>query len=695
MTHSRARMLCLLLLAGLTFTVIGSAFPQPACPAKSAQATPRSRIVYVAGHLADEQMLTLMTSIMASHRGGLLLMDSEKSTPENKRFLSLYHADHVVPVGWFPQGILDLEQRLGARTDPALTWRDGPPVALWNALIPRARRAVVCRAMPRSLLLEATCLAGVLRAPLCVLHDNEGDIPELARQLTAWGTRQVLAVGDARRRCAGLPGVQLVSVPDERTVVATCVRHLSEHKPIRNLVVANPADLQGDKGGMSVLAPWFALHRRAALLMTNERGDDVNAVVKNAVRRPALAHADALVLIGNLKALPMEHRSNPVPGGKDPFIEMEPLTPTGTATWSFATGRLFDDEPGQVAVRLAREQLLVEHPIERRALVVSNVGGGLPLLEAFSRNTVQELRNAGYQTTAMIGTDVTAQAIRATLPSQDIFLWEGHHSTLTRDFAVQNWPEPLQPSLVILQSCLALNDAEANPYLRRGGLGLIGSSTRIFSASGGAFTLSFFDALSYDHQTVGGALRHAKNFLLAYSLLKEKRLGNAAKLGAANVRTAWAFTLWGDPTLRLPAPPPADHALPAVHHHLRGHTIVLDVPETKQPRVVTAKYSAQIEPNGRMAGLVAKEPDDNGKQLKGLLFTEVHLPHAPAGKTPRLHTRIPSRRWVFCWDERRSTGYLLILPRPKDQGELHFYVEWTPQETVRRPAPAASAGTQQ
>ena len=39
-----------------------------------------------------------------------------------------------------------------------------------------------------------------------------------------------------------------------------------------------------------------------------------------------------------------------------------------------------------------------------------------------------------------------------------------------------------------------------------------------------------------------------------------------AKLGGANLRSAWAFTLWGDPSLRLPRPTPAEGALPAVRH---------------------------------------------------------------------------------------------------------------------------------
>src|SRR5207237_5147009 len=75
-----------------------------------------------------------------------------------------------------------------------------------------------------------------------------------------------------------------------------------------------------------------------------------------------------------------------------------------------------------------------------------------------------------------------------------------------------------------------------------------------YSATGGACSLSCLDAMLYDHQSLGGAVRSAKNFLLAYGKLKNKRL-ETVKLGGANQRSAWAFTLWGDPALRLPAPP--------------------------------------------------------------------------------------------------------------------------------------------
>src|SRR5439155_17379785 len=131
----------------------------------------------------------------------------------------------------------------------------------------------------------------------------------------------------------------------------------------------------------------------------------------------------------------------------------------------------------------------------RKALVVSNPGGSLPLMEIFSRNTAKEFGNTGYQTTALFNQAVTKEEVRRLLPEQDIFLWEGHYRTMVDEYGLPGWTEPLRPALVFLQSCLALNEAEAQPLWQRGAVGVIGSSTRTYSASGGAITLAFFDAL--------------------------------------------------------------------------------------------------------------------------------------------------------------------------------------------------------
>ncbi|HZT79673.1 MAG TPA: C25 family cysteine peptidase, partial [Gemmataceae bacterium] len=492
--------------------------------------------------------------------------------------------------------------------------------------------------------------------------------------------------------CRDLVGVRVTHLATERAVAAAHVRRLAKDGPVRTLVVANPADGRPGFGGMSDLAPYVALGRKAALVLTGPTGKDAEEAVRAAVRRRELRQADALVFVAGLKAVPMKERPNPVPGDKDKVIEMEPCTPAPGEPFTFATGRLFHDDLHVVALQLARQRLLAGSRGPRKALVASNAGGSLPLLETFSRSTVQELRNAGYETRALVGKDVTEDDLRRLLPEHDVFLWEGHHNTLIKDWKFPEWTEPLPPALIFLQSCLALMDWKALPALERGAVGVVGSSTRTYSASGGACSLAFFNALLYEDASLGDALRQSKNFLTAYAQLKEKRLGKGAKRGGANLRAAWAFTLWGDPTLKLPRPEQPDGAVPPVEHEVRGNTIVVSLPGDRLDKVRSAKYQAQVPANGRLAGLVRKTGEKDVNPLVPLVFTEVRLPKAPPGRTPKLRTRLPESNWVFLWDARRRTGYLLATPRARDTGELRFRVEWQPVETVGAPRPADGGG---
>ena len=58
-----------------------------------------------------------------------------------------------------------------------------------------------------------------------------------------------------------------------------------------------------------------------------------------------------------------------------------------------------------------------------------------------------------------------------------------YQDVLIKDYAFPTWDEPLPPSLVFLQSCLALTESKVHPLLRRGAEAVVGSSTRIYSAS--------------------------------------------------------------------------------------------------------------------------------------------------------------------------------------------------------------------
>jgi hypothetical protein len=495
--------------------------------------------------------------------------------------------------------------------------------------------------------------------------------------LDEWQTRRVLAIGPAVALGPELSRVHLIHLPDEDAVASLALRHLGQG-PIDTLVVANPADREKSKLPMSSLAPLIAVQHGGGLLLTGADGRDTAKVVRESLEHPRLRQTDHLLLVGDLEAIPMERRPNPA-AGKDAFIEMEPLTPAGSEPITFATGRLFHDDPGVVLLMLARRRLLDarrHEPAPRRALVVSNPGGSLPLLELFSRTTARELSNCGYQVQALVRRDVNGDEVRTLLPEQDIFLWEGHHSTLVKDFGFPEWTEPLPPSLIFLQSCLALTGDKALPVLERGSVAVVGSSTRIYSATGGAFALAYFNALLYEGRSLGAALRHAKNFLLAYALLKEKRLGMEARLTGANLRSAWAFTLWGDPTLQLPHPPAGESLLP-IRAQVNGNLVTVELPEDRYEPIRSGRYQVESQPNAYLAGLVNSLGQPKTRALTPFVFVEVPLPRCRPGQVPQLRSRLADNRHAFCWDARRRCGYLLAIPRNTDR-QLRFRIEWEP-----------------
>lgn len=645
------------------------AIAQPPAGAKALQG---ERVVALLTGLSDEQFIVCSAAIASVNPKAVLLRDSPKMSSAHRAFLTAFKPQSVVPIGP-PAAVADLTKRMGGGMAAPLLWNGTADEDVWNVLFPQAENVVLCPSGKRRLLLHSACLAGALKAPLIFTTGRADEAATLRQRFAAWKTRTVYAVADAATVGAAPPGGEVVALADEEVITRLYRRHLGPPGKVRTVVVTNPTDLGSDLGRMSILAPWLAVTRSAALVLTNAKGTNTAAAVEAASEHLKI-EPDTLIILATLKAIPTERRPNPVKG-KDVDIEMEPLTPEDELPFSFATGRLFHDDPGLVLVQLARNRLLEAEQRPRKALVVSNPGGGLPLLETFSRHTAHELRNGGYQTTAWFGEEVSKEAMRKALSEQDIFLWEGHYKTLIEEFKFLTWDEPLRPSLFFLQSCLALKEAEADPLFQRGAVAVVGSSTRTYSATGGAFTLAFFNALLYDQQSLGGALRQAKNFLLTYSLLKEKRLGEKAKLKGVNVRSSWAFTLWGDPMLKLPQPKPPAAQLEAVQKDIKSHRLTIALPGETYEKVQVGRYEAEMMPNARMAGLlrIDAENEDN-RYLVPFVFAEVPLPRVPAGSTPELKTRIPGRNWVFTWDERRKTGYLLVTPRRKDEGELQFRV---------------------
>lgn len=641
---------------------------------------PTKEVVYLGGGLTLEQAAVLSATVAAADPSSVLLLDTPHTSTANRNFVTAFGPSRIVPIGRFDDDLKALQERLGCRREPAQSWDGDRPGELWSEIFPTAQTVVICPPGPRPLLLQATCLAGAARAPLCIFRNGDGESKSLVKDLKRWGTRRVYVLGNLDPSLVASASVESIKLADEGQVASEHIRLLVRTGPVRSVVVTNPADGTSDCAGLSSLAPWVAIQKRAVLLFTGPKGDDAEAIVERAVRAEPLRSVDTLILVADLKSIPPQRRKNPVAGDKDEYIEAEPLTPSGREAYSFSIGRLFHRDPAMLALLLARQRLLARHDGPPHALVASNPGGGLPLLEMFSRQTIRELRNCGFETTAMLGKSLEQDALRREMPKHDLFLWEGHHNTLINDWKFPEWDEPLPPSLVILQSCLALKEGKVQPLLDRGAVGVIGTSSRTYSASGGAYSLAFINAMLYDDLPAGDALRQAKNFMVVYSLLKDKRLGKEAKRTGANLRAAWAFTLWGDPTLRLPRDGGEPKA-PPIRTHVEKNRIVVTFPEKKYDPMATEKYQFETYPNARLAGLVHREREDDPSTLVPLVFAEVSLTPPAEGKQPQLKSKLPSRNWVFNWDARRNRGYLLALPRDKDGQELRFSVQWVNEAT--------------
>src|SRR5262249_7105411 len=155
-------------------------------------------------------------------------------------------------------------------------------------LFPRPDRLVVCPAYPRQQLLDAACLAGAEGVPLWVIPPKVDAAAMLRPLLSEWKTTHVTLVGEA-----GLPvllRLHLTKLPQAADVRSAYVNKLGPN--VERAVVTNPTDLEKGMGGMSALAPWLAVRRKAALLFTGAKGTDAADVVREAAQRPGLAHLD-------------------------------------------------------------------------------------------------------------------------------------------------------------------------------------------------------------------------------------------------------------------------------------------------------------------------------------------------------------------------------------------------------------------
>ena len=232
--------------------------------------------IYLAGELSPEDQLTLILALRVGQPHCPLLIDSSKASACLRATIADMKAGVVRPIGGFPMGVKEVEQRLGVPAQAIRTWGRVDKADLWMNMFPKAAKVVLCPAAPRGQLLQAACLAGVLKAPLVVCNGTTKESQRLRQKLRDWETRDLYVVGNTAGIAKGFDDVRLHRLKDESAVqTAYLSRRLAKGK-VRTLVITNPADLANKQAGMSTFAPWITLEKKGLLLLTNAAGDNVN-----------------------------------------------------------------------------------------------------------------------------------------------------------------------------------------------------------------------------------------------------------------------------------------------------------------------------------------------------------------------------------------------------------------------------------
>lgn len=234
-------------------------------------------------------------------------------------------------------------------------------------------------------------------------------------------------------------------------------------------------------------------------------------------------------------------------------------------------------------------------------------------------------------------------------------------------------PRPLNRfPVVVVQSCHSLEEGLAEVVFQDGGAGLIGSVNNIHSASGSAFIKAFCDGLLYRGDTVGEALRDARNYFLCVGELKTRR---GHKRQAIVYRVGLSFRLWGDPEMRVLPAGQTDSSSRMSARFEGLDSVMVSTPEKRLPTSKTEKYLMRVYPGTEVAGLVKRQEDSDARRLLPIYFFRLPFPkdferykyaslRRQGDKTPRgVFLTDPLQRYVYMlyypWKERRSAEFLL------------------------------------
>ena len=238
--------------------------------------------------------------------------------------------------------------------------------------------------------------------------------------------------------------------------------------------------------------------------------------------------------------------------------------------------------------------------------------------------------------------------------------------------------EPLQATdpcelegmpLILIQSCHSLDETVLD-ILTSGAVGIVGSKTNIHSASGSAFIKAFCDGLLYRSDTVGEAMRDAKNYLLCVGALKKAR-GHTQYAKAE--RVAYSFHLWGDPELRLYTGLQNSQRLkPVSGRFIEPDQISIKIPARRLPTSRTEKYFLRMFPGSEAAGILKRLKGREIRRIAPIYFFRIPMPRGfePSQYTGLKKSDDTTVRAVFFVDSFKRFLYIVYFPEKEEKEQV-------------------------
>ncbi|MGA1824242.1 MAG: hypothetical protein ACMUIP_06205 [bacterium] len=566
---------------------------------------------------------------------------------------------------------------------------------------------------PTSMMLGAMLSAH--RAIPFISWQGKEDLIMLFENLPMLGIKEVLF-------CTNLPLTQKdlsenslheVAFLTDNQIIRSIVESIRPEN-IRNIIVTREPDTFRAQYNSFWIAPYLSLLRNSLVLINNtNEATEVEERVASLIARHSLSPKN-ITLLGDHETIGeiLLYDEGIYDNEK---ISIEPCSLDSEKEIAvFGVGRIPFNQLAEASDLIARTQLCERLSVKQKpsVLMIANPDteySDLPLCETICRLTAEEFKNRKIPIDEFYGKEAGDPLLLDSAVKAALIIFEGHIYDMTlfdrasdcfairEDFDpsnVQYDPQSLldnhgdsmedsyveeeldasiipvlmernlegQP-LVILQSCHSFEEEIPDRIFSIGGSGVIGSVSNIHSASGAAFIKAFCDGLLYRGDTVGEALRDARNYFLCLTQLKEKR---GHKEQGKVLRVAYSFRLWGDPEMKMGFDRAGNTRRPTISAQWTdSKEITILTPHRTLPRVETLCYSARIFPQSQTAGIV-KSLKNNPDQRKIMPLYFFRLPHPPGfhiTDTTTLKTgEGEAARSSFLNDPLNRSLYMLYFP---------------------------------